>query len=144
MEDRCMANQFNCLLVSVAAAIALLLAAAIAIIAIRMLAIGQSWTVVSEIPLSEASEGISQPATIEYTPYPAAGFPLLGAALLIVGLLTHKLAVAWGGLAILITFSVLFLFSSGAALLPIVGLLLILLVIIQRGGQRTAPLKPHP
>lgn len=89
--------------------------------------------------VSEASglEGERIVREIVYQPYPAAAAPLLAALLFLLGLLIRKLALAWLGLTVLLVFSLLFLFSSGAALLPLVGVLLVLLTILQF-SQRSA------
>lgn len=54
---------------------------------------------------------------------------LMGTLLVFTGLIQAKLPIAWAGVGTLSIFSVLFLFGSGALLLPFVGLLSILLVI---------------
>lgn len=63
---------------------------------------------------------------------------LLAAVLLLVGLLGRKQFLAWIGLAILLLFSLLFLFSSGGILLPIAVLLLILLPLINFMQKKNA------
>lgn len=65
------------------------------------------------------------------TPAPHALLATLAATIIIAGLMTGKLRIAWYGLAFLFAYSVLFLFSAGAALLPLDFILLILLTIIQ-------------
>jgi len=127
-------------IVNVATALAILLAIAVAVHAIRLLIVGQAWTVVSEVPLSEATQEAPEVASVEHGPYPAAAVPLLAATVLLAGLLTRQMPLAWIGMMGLLVFSVLFLFSSGAMLLPVVGLLLILLSIITLPARkREAP-----
>lgn len=65
------------------------------------------------------------------TPTPHALLATSAAAIIIAGLLMGKLRIAWYGLAFLFAYSVLFLFSAGAALLRLDFILLILLIIIQ-------------
>jgi len=108
--------------------VSIIVATAVALFAAYRLIVGLPLTVVPEVP-----EGTSTPPTVvavTYAPYPAAAIPLGATLLLIGGLLTRKLWVVWTGWVILTGFSALFLFSSGAALLPAVALLLVLLVIV--------------
>lgn len=73
-------------------------------------------------------------ATVVHEPYPPAIVPLLASGLMVIGLFIGRLRVSWIGLAILFGFSVLFLFSMGAGLLPVDITLLALLGIIQYLG----------
>lgn len=79
--------------------------------------------------LKEIAEGEFR-TTFQLFPDPRGLITLIGAAMVISGLLTRKLLIAWLGLAFLLGFSALFLFSIGASLLPLAGILLILLTII--------------
>lgn len=125
-------NRGKAIIANVATIVAILLGAVVVIFTLRLLILGQAVTIVTEIPITVDSQEIPSVASVEYVPYPAAIVPLIAVALLLSGLTMRKqLLIAWIGLAILFAFSVLFLFSSGAALLPVAGLLLILLTIIQ-------------
>jgi hypothetical protein len=107
--------------------VSIIVATAVALFAAYRLIAGMPLTVVPEVP-----EGTSTPPTVvavTYAPYPAAMIPLCAALLLIVGLLIRKLWLVWTGWLILSVFSGLFLFSSGALLLPAAALLLVLLVV---------------
>jgi len=116
-----MARPLKVLIVNAATAAAILLAAGMAIYALFLLLVGVPGTVVREGEVTRS---------VRYFPHPAAVVPLLATAILLGGLLTRKLLIAWIGFAILSTFSVLFLFSIGGGLLPMTGLLLVLLTII--------------
>lgn len=110
-------------------AAAALLALGVALFALRLLLVGQTLIVVPEVPLAEGAA--RPPASIRHAPYPAAVIPLIASMLVLAGLFRRSwFALAWAGLVALVAFSVLFLFSSGAALLPSVGLLTILLSAI--------------
>ncbi len=106
----------------------MLIAILIAIYAVRLLVVGQQLTVVQEVGYREVPRAEAE-ATIEYVPYPAAVVPLLAAVSFLFGLFARRRAVAWTSLVVLLAFSAVFLFSSGAALLPAIGLMLILLAI---------------
>lgn len=103
----------------------------VATYAIRLLVIGEKRTTVIETPMTEGASQLPNIDTLEYIPYPVALIPLLASLLLLCGLLIKKLPIAWIGMTILSGFSLLFLFSSGAALLPWVAILLCLLVLNQ-------------
>lgn len=116
-------------IINSALVVSIVLAIVVALYALFLLANGQQVIVVQEVP-----EGNMPPygiTTFESAPYPAAVIPLGAAIFLLGGLLTKKLWIAWIGLGVLLTFSILFLFSSGAAFLPIAGILLILIIIFQ-------------
>lgn len=113
-------------------AIAILLVSVVAFYAIALLVVGAQVTGVSETPIEEINNADPVPfaMSIEYVPYPPAIVPFLAAVLMLTGLIGRKKIFAWIGLGILLVFSLLFLFSSGAILLPIGGLLLVLLPLI--------------
>jgi len=116
-----MAKPLKVSIVNAATVAAILLAAGVALYALFVLLVGVPGIVVGEGEVT---------GSVRYFPHPAAVVPLLATAILLGGLLTRKLLIAWIGFAILSTFSVLFLFSIGGGLLPMTGLLLILLTII--------------
>lgn len=107
--------------------LAILLTAVAALFAANLLFTGIQLPTVQEIP-----EGSTEPPaeTVETVPYPPAIPMLLSALVLLGGLLARKLWVAWLGWAVLGILSLLFLFSSGAALVPIELLLLLLLIFL--------------
>jgi hypothetical protein len=107
--------------------LAILLAAVAALFAANLLVVGQQWTTVQEIPEGSSQEQVE---TVETVPYPPAVPILLSALVLIGGLLARQLWVAWIGLVGLIVLSGLFVFSSGATLVPIDIVLLILLTVL--------------
>lgn len=111
-----------------ATALAILLAGAVALFALQLLIVGMPLTVVPEVP--EGTQDLPQAVTMVHAPYPFAVVPFLAMIFFLGGLLSQKLLVAWLGWAVLGIFSALFLFSSGAALLPAVGVLFALLTII--------------
>jgi hypothetical protein len=85
--------------------------------------------------VQERVQGMDAPdagVNIRYDPIPHALIGVLAAAMILVGLLKQKLLIAWSGLVVLFAYSVLFLFSVGAGLLPVAVLLLILLIIIRK------------
>lgn len=115
----------------VATAVAILLAGAVALFALRLLVVGVPLTVVAEVPVGSGERpGV---VAIEYASYPAAIVPFIAVILFIGGLLARRLLVGWVGWGILVVFSVLFLFSSGAAMLPAAGVLFVLLAVISYG-----------
>jgi hypothetical protein len=115
----------------VATAVAILLAGGVALFALRLLVVGVPLTVVPEVPVG--SEQLARVVDMEYAPYPFAIVPFIAMILFVGGLLTQKLWIGWVGWVILVVFSALFLFSSGAAVLPAAGVLFVLLVIISYG-----------
>jgi hypothetical protein len=116
--------------------LAILLTVYIALQALRWLVVGQAVTTVAEVASPQQPV---QVVSVTYVPYPAAAIPLLAAGLLLSGLFARKwLRMAWVGVATLLLFSVLFLFSSGAAFLPATFVLLVLLALLQL-FQQTAP-----
>jgi len=65
--------------------------------------------------------------------YPAAAVYLGLTALAVIGLIKRKwLWLAWLGVALLTMWSALWLFSSGAGLLPANGILIVLLAVVTR------------
>jgi hypothetical protein len=120
--------RFKSVVTTAATALTILLASAVVLFALRLLIIGVPLTVVPAVP--EGTQELPEVVDTKYMPYPFAVVPLIAMILFIGGLLTRRLLISWIGWTILGIFSVLFLFSSGAALLPAVGVLLILLIII--------------
>jgi hypothetical protein len=106
--------------------LAFLLSVVVVVYAANYLIFGGQISTVQEIPLE--SQEPPPPAVIESEPYPAAFIPFAATVILMFGLLTDRVIVAWAGWAALTVFSGLFLFSSGGVLLPIAGVLLILLL----------------
>lgn len=108
-----------------ATAVTILLAAAVALLGLYAAIVG--------IPSSYISVSDGKEETIMFQYHYFAGlFYALAALMIVGGLFFGKLRIAWYGLAFLFVISVLFVFSSGAALLPVDAALLILLIIIQR------------
>ena len=102
---------------------AIILATLVALSAAQLLISGQPLTGVQETPLGSSPS----PTYSTYAPYPPAVIPLFSAGLLLSGLFVRKLLpLAWVGNFLLIAFSTVFLFSSGAAFLPVALLLLVL------------------
>jgi hypothetical protein len=60
--------------------------------------------------------------------------PLAGGALVLVGLATRRLWLAWAGALVLALFAGLFVFGVGGVLIPFVGALLLLLSIVSWAG----------
>ena len=133
-------DQRNGLIANTAGILALVLAGAVALFALQLLIAGIPLTVVAELPIeAQPSSGAT---SVAFQPYPAAVIPLLAMILFTGGLLARKHWIAWAGWGVLGVFALLFLFSSGAALLPAVGVLLILLIIISYGHGRLPQLSP--
>lgn len=109
----------------------------VAAYAIWLLIIGEQRTTVVETSITEGFSQLPNVTAVEYVPYPVALIPLVAALLLLGGLLIRKFLIAWIGLAILIAFSLLFLFSSGGALLPWVAILFGLLGFDQYYRRKT-------
>ena len=123
-----MKPRFQPIVNAAATALAILLAGAVALFALKLLVVGVPLTVVPEVP--EGTQELPGVVNVEYMPYFVGVVPLVAMILLIGGFLAKRPAISWIGWAILGLFSVLFLFSSGAALLPAAGVLLVLLAII--------------
>jgi hypothetical protein len=122
-------NQVKTLITYATIAVAVSLAAWVVRYALHLLIVGEARTIVPEISNTGFPAEVTR-VNVEYVPYPAAVVPLVAAVLLVLGLLSQKLLVAWLGLAMLSAFAMLFLFSHGGPLLPVTGLLLIVLGII--------------
>lgn len=110
--------------------LAILLAIVILGVAALLLFVPQPVEVVKEVPLGY--EGVPPVERILYERYKPAAAYLAASGLLLLGLVVKKLMpLAWIGIVFLIIWSVLFLFSSGAAFLPAAGILIILLGVVQ-------------
>ena len=105
---------------------AILLAALVGFYSLFLLVIGQPWTI--------AYEG-GENRSLQFILAPSAFVPLLAAIVLLLGLLLRKKFMTWIGLAILLVFSLLFMFGIGGILLPATGLLFTLLIVIQPGPR---------
>ena len=114
------------LIVKISTLAAILLTALVAFYSLFLLVIGQPWTI--------AYEGVDNRGLL-FIPAPPAFVPLLAATVLLLGLLIRKKLMAWIGLAILLAFSLLFMFGIGGILLPATGLLFTLLIVIQFGSR---------
>lgn len=120
--------KYRAAIVKVATAVAILLAVAVALLGLFLAIVGTSWMLVEQFVTPEGTSTVE--STARY-PTQHGLFGALAAVMMIVGLLMGKLRIAWYGIAFLFAYSVLFLFSVGAALLPVDFILLILLIIIQ-------------
>ena len=110
--------------------LAILLTIVISVVATFLLIVQQPVEVVKEVPLGY--EGVPPVEQILYERYKPAAIYIAASALLLLGLVVKKLMpLAWIGIVFLIIWSVLFLFSSGAAFLPAAGILIILLAVVQ-------------
>jgi len=108
--------------------LAILVIIAIFILAAYLFFINQPVTVVAEVPIDMDGE-----IPLTYTRFeryePAIGY-LIAAIILFMGLLIKRVKfLAWIGFILLVAWSFLFLFSSGAAFLLLAGLLFILMVL---------------
>ncbi|MQC27247.1 MAG: hypothetical protein DWG76_07350 [Chloroflexi bacterium] len=106
-----------------------ILAIVLTLIAVYVLIVGQQVTIVQEGLPGEINDSVRNPE-IQRVPYPPAFLFLLAPLLLLIGNVRHIQWLTWGGLGTLLLFSLLFLFSFGAAILPIVLVILILLLVI--------------
>jgi hypothetical protein len=101
----------------------------IAVMAVPLLVTGLQWAGVSETVTSGEEPVRSE--QVFYQPYPAAWGYLLSGGVIAVGLSRRKwLPLAWLGAIALTIWSGMWLFSSGAAFLPLAGLIILLLAII--------------
>jgi hypothetical protein len=108
----------------------LLLLAAIALFAMRLLAPGIQITEYREATIGEA--GPLQAARVYRQPYAGAAGYLAFAALMAPGLVRREwLPLAWLGLIALTGWSAMWLFSSGAAILPFDGVLALMLLVLR-------------
>ncbi len=123
-------NYFNRGIGLTARILAILLTIVIFVVATLLLFVQQSVEVMKEVPLGyEGVPPVEQILSERYKP--AAGY-LAASVLLLIGLVGKTLMpLAWVGIVFLIIWSVLFLFSSGAAFLPAAGILIILLAVVQ-------------
>jgi len=101
----------------------------VVLVAVRLLVPGEQITEYQEVPIGEAGPPPVEP--VYYRPYPGAVGYLGLAGLAALGLINRKLLpLAWLSVVLLTGWSIMWLFSSGAAFLPVDGLLLVLLIII--------------
>lgn len=109
----------------------------ISVVAIFLFFVQQPVEVLKEAPLGyEGSPPVERILYERYKPF--AGYAA-AAALLLLGLVVKKrMPLAWIGIVFLILWSVLFLFSSGAAFLPAAGILIILLRVVQYSYLRAS------
>lgn len=118
------------LIVKASTAVAIVLASVVTAYGLFLALVGMPGSLVQEVQGTEApNEGVRE---IQFSPTPHALVGVLAAAMLLGGLLKQKLLIAWSGLLVLFAYSMLFLFSVGAGLLPVAVLLVILLIIIQK------------
>ena len=116
----------------------LLLAVVVGLYGLFLLIIGLPGMFIQEVRMFEVSEVVQE--SPRFTPAPQGFIPFLAAILLIVGLRTRKLLIAWLGLVTLLLFSALFLFGIEGVVLPAAGFLLVLMIIItitQRNTENT-------
>lgn len=103
--------------------------------ALGWLTLPQPVTIVEAVVVEvgdELPEGpLRGPSRIEYVRYWPAVIPVTATIVVLGGLLTRRWPISWVGFTVLLVFSLLFLFSSGAALLPAVATLFFLLVFAQ-------------
>lgn len=108
---------------------AILLLLLVALFGARLLVPGVQITEYREVPIGES--GLPQIERVYFRPYPG-GVGYLGlAGLAVLSLINRKLLpLAWMSVILLTGWSIMWLFSSGAAILPVDGLLLVLLTVI--------------
>jgi len=120
--------------------IAMLLLLFVALFAVRLLVPGVQVTEYREVPIGES--GSPSVERVYYRPYPGAVGYLGLAGLAAFGLIHRKLLpLAWLSVVLLTGWSIMWLFSSGAAFLPVDGLLLVLLIIITVTWHRPSTVK---
>lgn len=103
----------------------------VALYALWLLIWGLPITSYQEVP--EGFQGAPYLSSTYSQPYPAAAIYLVTAGSAMVGLVRYDwLRLAWLSIALMVLWSVLRLFSSGAALLPVEGSLIVLMVLITR------------
>jgi hypothetical protein len=101
----------------------------IAVMAVPLVVTGIRWTGVSETVI--VGEAPVRSEQVFYKPYPPAWGYLASCGVIAIGLSRRKwLPLAWLGTIALTFWSGMWLFSSGAAFLPLAGLLILLLAII--------------
>jgi len=116
------------LIANVTVVVVIFLAAVVALDGLFLATVGVPGTVIREVPLTKVPEKAQE--SLQFSPAPQGLVAFLSAIMLIGGLLTRKLAIAWLALAVLFVFSTLFLFGVGGGFLPVAGLLLIFLSIV--------------
>ena len=99
-----------------------------ALMAINLLLIGVENIVVLESTNGEASQIVE----LEKTSYRPAIFPLISTLLMGAGLWWRRQVITWSGFGILLIFSLIFMFSSGAFFLLLGVFLFVLLLLINR------------
>ncbi len=117
----------------IATAVAIVLATSVALYGLFLAIVGMPATLVQEVNPFEGTGG--EKTLIRYPVYHSL-FGTISAVIIISGLLTRKMQITWIGFIFLLAYSILFLFSVGAGLLPMVVILLVLLIIIQHGMSR--------
>ena len=101
----------------------------VALYALWLLIWGLPITSYKEVP--EGFQGAPYLSSTYSQPYPTAAIYLATAGFAMIGLMRHDwLRFAWLSIAIMVLWSVIWLFSSGAALLPVEGILLVLMALI--------------
>lgn len=101
--------------------------------AIFLLVRGAAW---SSVPVVEPNVPLPPAQIVFESPYWPALYPILGSLLVLGGLLTRKLTVAWLGVGLLITSSFLYVFSMGGIFLKPSLLLVVLLLIYHISSRR--------
>ena len=114
---------------------AILLLLLVALFGARLIVPGVQITEYREVPIGES--GPPQIERVYFRPYPG-GVGYLGlAGLAALSLINRKLLpLAWMSILLLTGWSIMWLFSSGATILPVDGLLLVLLTLITITRQR--------
>ena len=108
----------------------------VALYALWLLIFGLPITSYREVP--EGFQGAPYLSSTYSQPYPAAAVYLTAAGFAMIGLIRRDwLRLAWLSVALMVLWSVLRLFSTGAALLPVEGILIALMILITRTWSRT-------
>lgn len=118
--------------------VAVVVAISVAAYAINLLVVGETWTIVPETINGVSSNELD--ITTVRVPYPPAFIPLIAATVLLIGFLGQRPGLAWLGLAALLVFSLLFVFSGGGILLPVCALLFVLMLRMKMNAAK----QPQP
>jgi hypothetical protein len=135
----------------IAAMAVVVLSIGIALYGLYLVVVGTEWTIVEAVPLGD-SPGVG---ASRYLPAIQGLLPLVGGAMVVVGVAVNRPLLAWVGTVVVAVFSALFLFGVGGILIPFAAALLALLAVLtllhhrrrvddRRGARRSMTRRPTP
>ncbi len=109
------------MITKVATGVIIILATMVATYSLFLLVVGQPWSVAYEDNMRQQ---------VEYVRAPQAIVPFLSTLMILGGFVVKRRVITWLGTAILLIFSLLFVFGVGGIILPVAAAILLLIAVI--------------